>query len=353
MVASPLQHPLQGMIGEQAAVADVAIEHDVGLVPGLLANLPVGFAGQGGGGAEPGAQRVPGVAGRIESGIAATGLDDQGHRAAGQGGIGDLTVAIDGSEQGRLRARRPGKMLKEAVLPSAYRLHWTMARIAGEGDTDGAALVFLIGFRAAQLDGQTGGRNLKITELKTDQFRTTQRPGEAQQQQGTIALPVQAVVQGGQQRQQLVADQRRDLALRPAVTAAKPLEGGFHQLGLGRIGPALGGVRPAQTHQPALQGGHGMIGGVGHQVRRQHLGRGRQGPAPAQEAAQVGAVFLTGAVGQRRFDVGLQHQRQIRTGGGRRGWEGRNGRHGGIARKIVSSPVINNVKTQTVEPRCA
>jgi len=40
-----LQYPLQGMIGEQATIADVAIEHDVGLVPGLLANLPVGFAG--------------------------------------------------------------------------------------------------------------------------------------------------------------------------------------------------------------------------------------------------------------------------------------------------------------------
>ena len=40
-----LQYPFQGMIGEQATIADVAIEHDVGLVPGLLANLPVGFAG--------------------------------------------------------------------------------------------------------------------------------------------------------------------------------------------------------------------------------------------------------------------------------------------------------------------
>ena len=65
------------MVDEQTAVADVAIEHDVGLVPGPFANLPVGFAGQGGGGAEPSAQRVPGVAGRIESGVAATGLDDQ------------------------------------------------------------------------------------------------------------------------------------------------------------------------------------------------------------------------------------------------------------------------------------
>ena len=160
------------MIGEQAAVADVAIEHDVGLVPGLLANLPVGFAGQGGGGAEPSAQRVPGVAGRIESGVAATGLDDQGHRAAGQGGLGDLAVAVDRSKQRGLRTGRLGKLLQQAVLPGAYRLHRTMAGIAGEGDTDGAALVFLIGLRAAQLNGQAGGRKLKVTELKTDQFRT-------------------------------------------------------------------------------------------------------------------------------------------------------------------------------------
>ena len=167
-----LQYPLQGMIGEQATIADVAIEHDVGLVPGLLANLPVGFAGQGGGGAEPSAQRVPGVAGRIESGVAATRLDDQGHRAAGQGGLGDLTVAVDRPEQGRLRARRPRKMLKEAILPGAYRVHRTKAGIAGEGNADRAALVFLIGLRAAQLNGQASRRELKVTGLKTDQLRT-------------------------------------------------------------------------------------------------------------------------------------------------------------------------------------
>ena len=37
------------MIGEQATIADIAIQHHIGFMAGLLTNLPIGFTGQSGG----------------------------------------------------------------------------------------------------------------------------------------------------------------------------------------------------------------------------------------------------------------------------------------------------------------
>ena len=143
---------LRDVVAPEIGGAEVAEGDLGGFVAGLAHQLGEAGAGVAGGGGEAGAQAVPGVALRVEPGVARGLLDQAGDRLVGQRGAGDPAGLGDGAEQRALGAHgrgggpveiRRGAAMREPGLQRGERADAGFVRVGPDGDV--VSLAVLVG----------------------------------------------------------------------------------------------------------------------------------------------------------------------------------------------------------------
>ena len=123
---------------------------------------------------------MPRVVLRSQPCIFRAAFDDQRHGLIGEALRFEVAVAIDGSED--------WPTLDAALRkPVAQRAHRAGQRVRAERQANLAALGFLVGLRAAQLDDQAVGGEADIGDVERDELAAAEGAGEADQQQRPIA----------------------------------------------------------------------------------------------------------------------------------------------------------------------
>jgi hypothetical protein len=163
-------------------------------------------------------------------------------------------------------------------------------------DRQHRALALLVGLGAAHQHLQPFGDLDQVVDVERDQLGAAQEAGEADQQQGAVAVALAARVEAGDQGAQGLGHGRGGL---PAGAAAVGADDALpHQADLGGgggAGPAGRLVDLGDGGEPAPQGGDRRTAGVGGEVGGHGADLGRQrrlraGGAPGGEVAPVGGV---------------------------------------------------------------
>jgi hypothetical protein len=148
-------------------------------VAGLGHDRALGHNGHGRRGGQP-RPHMPGVLFKVEPGRLGAAFHNQRHRLICQAHWLEGAVAVEGSKD------RPAPNAG-ALEPAAERVHRAGERVRAERQTDLAALGFLVGLRAAQLDDEAVGASwFERTLLLASACDST--PGKAECQAQTVPV---------------------------------------------------------------------------------------------------------------------------------------------------------------------
>ncbi|MGE4305501.1 MAG: hypothetical protein AB7E24_15895 [Novosphingobium sp.] len=167
-------------------------------------------------------------------------------------------------------------------------------------DGDLAALPDLIGFRPAKVKHDPLPDMLDIAAVEPDQFGSTERSGEADQQQCLIAQVDWPLAHSIEDCEKIVALQCPCLALGHALPPSDPAHRRFHDFCPAGIVMTKGTVRLRNCGEPPLDRrgsvGRSQIG----QILRQGVRWTGDVPAGCPEMGKVGRVAALGASGEGR-----------------------------------------------------
>src|SRR5208282_5864277 len=215
--ASSLEKSPNGVSKEEFPIPDVAREHGVGCVPGLLPDLEGRHARTGRARREAGPQAMAGIPGRVEPRRRHPLPDNHGHRF-GRKSIGqDPPVSIDRSENGTLVDPRGAEPVFQrpdgAVNGSAQR------------DADLPADAVLVSLRPP--DGQYDPlpNPLDVFEVDRSELGTPEAACEPDQQQRPISEVLDPVAHRPEDDEKVLTKKRPGLTLSRPVSTANTAHG--------------------------------------------------------------------------------------------------------------------------------
>lgn len=261
LLISLLEHLIQRVVLEEFTLLDIAVNHLLGLVPGLLHDTKGGDIMLGSTGGEAAAETVTGKFLGVEAGLLHIFLYDVGNGFIREGGTAEAAVFCEAVEQGT-------GLQSSGINPCLHCPYGADIRLGSKGDGDSGALTCLVALGSGdEYDESLGGEG-QVLDGDSHQLGAAEGSGESQPEERSVPQVSQIVEAAETLRQQLYRFQQDWLlallegTLFPAYGAhSRRDEAGFGRIELPVV--AGGDMIFADGGYPS---GHGVGLGVVRQV---------------------------------------------------------------------------------------
>ncbi len=280
--ASSLEKSPKGVSKEEFPVPDVAREHGVGCVPGLLPDLEGRDARTGRARREAGPQAMAGIPGRVEPCGGNPVAKDQGYGFAGQSTDREAPVSIDGPED--------GTVLDPRGVERVFQRPDRAANGSAERDVDPPADAVLVGLRPPDSQDNPLPDPFDVNEVDRSKLGTPEAPCEPDQKQSPIPEVLDPVAHRPENDEKVLTEKRPGLTLSRPVSAANAAHGRPDQRTGRRVWEAPGPVRDRDRGKTPRQSGDLQGGGVTGDIGGHHVVGRRDSSAPRLEVVEVSAV---------------------------------------------------------------
>ena len=191
-----LEHLIQRVVLEEFTLLDIAVNHLLGLVPGLLHNSERSDIMLGGTGGEAAAETVTGKFLGVETGLLHIFLYDVGNGFIREGGTAEAAVFCEAVKE------RPG-FQSGGINPCLHCPYGADIRLGSKGDGDSGALTCLVALGSGdEYDESLGGEG-QVLDGDSHQLGAAKGSGESQPEQRSVPKVSQIVEAAETLRQQL------------------------------------------------------------------------------------------------------------------------------------------------------